>query len=156
MTSQYESRAGCSGTIETSSGYGDVLEWPGGTYGASAPVTAAEDECILHHVDTAPNGYDARHLSVNADGDVWVGENMPLSDMRGETAAQLAVVLALPPAERAAALERGEDQHGDDRGRKRRGHQNDAQRQIKHDDSPAAGPGRGPRPQACQLRLMPG
>lgn len=42
------------------------------------------------------------------DGDVWVGENMPLSDMRGETAAQLAVVLALPPAERAAALERGE------------------------------------------------
>ena len=42
------------------------------------------------------------------DGNVWVGENMPLSDMRGETAAQLAVVLALPPAERAAALERGE------------------------------------------------
>lgn len=61
------------GTIETSSGYGDVLAWPGGVYGASAPVTAAEDECILHYVDTAPNGYDARHLSVNADGDVWVG-----------------------------------------------------------------------------------
>ncbi len=42
------------------------------------------------------------------DGEVWVGENMPLSDMRGETAVQLAVVLALPPAERAAALQRGE------------------------------------------------
>lgn len=62
-----------SGTIETSSGYGDVLPWPGGSSGASAPVTDAEDECILHYVDTAPNGYDARHLSVNADGDVWVG-----------------------------------------------------------------------------------
>ncbi|MDR3065388.1 MAG: thioredoxin family protein [Comamonas sp.] len=42
------------------------------------------------------------------DGDVWVGENMPLSDMRGDTATQLAVVLALPTAERTAALERGE------------------------------------------------
>lgn len=61
------------GTIETSSGYGDVLAWPGGSYGASAAVTDAVDECILHYVDTAPNGYDARHLSVNADGNIWVG-----------------------------------------------------------------------------------
>lgn len=61
------------GTIETSTGYGDVLPWPGGAFAASAPVTDAADECILHSVDTAPNGYDARHLSVDADGNVWVG-----------------------------------------------------------------------------------
>jgi streptogramin lyase len=63
------------GTIETSTGYGDVLTWPGGSYGASTDVSAAEDECILHYVDTA--GGDARHLSVNADGNVWVGDNSP-------------------------------------------------------------------------------
>lgn len=61
------------GTIETSSGYGDVLAWPGGASGSSAPVSDAADECILHYVDTAPNGYDARHVSIDADGNVWVG-----------------------------------------------------------------------------------
>ncbi|HSP27478.1 MAG TPA: hypothetical protein VLN74_02930, partial [Ilumatobacteraceae bacterium] len=40
------------GTIETSTGYGDVLAWPGGVGGASAPATDAADECILHYVDT--------------------------------------------------------------------------------------------------------
>jgi streptogramin lyase len=59
------------GTIETSTGYGDVLTWPGGSDGASAPVAAATDECILHYVDTAGN--DARHVSVNAAGNVWIG-----------------------------------------------------------------------------------
>lgn len=59
------------GTIETSSGYGDVLAWPGGTGGASAPASDALDECILHYVDT--QGRDARHVSVDAAGNVWVG-----------------------------------------------------------------------------------
>ena len=42
------------------------------------------------------------------DGDVWVAENLPLSDMRGDTPKQLAVVLALPASERAAALDKDE------------------------------------------------
>lgn len=42
------------------------------------------------------------------DGAVWVGENMPLSDMRGDTPGQLAIVLALPPEKRAAAQEQGQ------------------------------------------------
>lgn len=61
------------GTIETSSAYGDVLAWPGGSGGATAPVADAQDECILHYVDTA--GSDARHVSVDAAGDIWVGDN---------------------------------------------------------------------------------
>ncbi|CAB5698740.1 Thiol:disulfide interchange protein DsbD precursor [Delftia tsuruhatensis] len=40
------------------------------------------------------------------DGAAWVAE-LPLSEMRGETPAMLPVVVALPPAERAAALEQG-------------------------------------------------
>ena len=42
------------------------------------------------------------------DGDVWVAEKLPLSDMRGETPKQLTVVVALPVADRAAALDKGE------------------------------------------------
>ena len=42
------------------------------------------------------------------DGNSWVGENLPLSDMRGDTPKQLAIVLALPASERAAALEKGD------------------------------------------------
>ena len=41
------------------------------------------------------------------DGAAWEA-TVPLSDMRGETPAILPVVLALPPAERAAALEKGQ------------------------------------------------
>lgn len=42
------------------------------------------------------------------EGDTWVGENLPLSDLRGQTPQQLAVVLALPQQERAAALAKGQ------------------------------------------------
>ena len=42
------------------------------------------------------------------DGDVWVAENLPLSDMRGDTPKQIAVVVALPASERAAALNKDE------------------------------------------------
>jgi streptogramin lyase len=59
------------GTIETSTGFGDVLPWPGGSSGASAPVSDAADECIIHYVDTAGN--DARHVSVDGSGNIWVG-----------------------------------------------------------------------------------
>jgi streptogramin lyase len=69
-TDQCEDRNG-NGTIETSTGYGDVLAWPGGSNGDTSAVSGALDECIRHYVDT--QGSDARHLSINAHGDVWVG-----------------------------------------------------------------------------------
>ncbi|GGQ42938.1 hypothetical protein GCM10010166_08940 [Couchioplanes caeruleus subsp. azureus] len=69
-TGQCEDRNG-NGTIETSTGYGNVLAWPGGSNGNSSAASAALDECIRHYVDT--QGSDARHLSVDAAGDVWVG-----------------------------------------------------------------------------------
>lgn len=59
------------GVIDTSTGYGDVKPWPGGSGGATSAVTNAEDECILNYVDTM--GGDARHLSATKDGDIWVG-----------------------------------------------------------------------------------
>jgi thiol:disulfide interchange protein DsbD len=42
------------------------------------------------------------------EGDTWIGDNLPLSDLRGQTPGQLAVVLALPRQERAAALAQGQ------------------------------------------------
>lgn len=59
------------GTIETSTGYGDVEPWPGGTFSNSSAVSQAQDECIIGYVDT--QGGDARHLSATATGDIWVG-----------------------------------------------------------------------------------
>ncbi len=54
-----------SGTIETSTGLGDVRGWPGST------ADEALDECIIHF--TVNNGSDARHISVDENNDVWVG-----------------------------------------------------------------------------------
>ena len=54
-----------SGTIETSTGLGDVRGWPGST------ADEALDECIIHW--TQNNGQDARHISVDENNDVWVG-----------------------------------------------------------------------------------
>lgn len=59
------------GVIDTSTGYGDVRPWAGGTLRNTSPVSNARDECILHYVDT-PGG-DARHVSVDGNGDIWVG-----------------------------------------------------------------------------------
>ncbi|MGH9223068.1 MAG: Calx-beta domain-containing protein [Acidimicrobiales bacterium] len=56
------------GTIETSTGYGDVKPWPG----AGAPVSDAQDECILHHLFSGGGG-DSRHMSVDKDGNLWMG-----------------------------------------------------------------------------------
>jgi len=59
-------------TIETSIGYGDVKAWSGGT----SLVANAADECILHHVDTAAAGLpgDSRHMSIDANNKLWVGD----------------------------------------------------------------------------------
>jgi hypothetical protein len=56
------------GSIDTSTGYGDVRAWPG----AHAPISSAQDECILHHIDTG--GADSRHVSIDRDGNLWVGD----------------------------------------------------------------------------------
>lgn len=53
------------GVIDTSTGYGDVKAW------ASGNASNAEDECILDYVPTY--GGDARHVSVDDDGFIWVG-----------------------------------------------------------------------------------
>jgi hypothetical protein len=61
------------GTIETSSGYGDVEPWPGSV----STVATAADECILHHVDTdAPplSFSDTRHMSIDAANKLWIGD----------------------------------------------------------------------------------
>jgi streptogramin lyase len=56
------------GAIDTSTGYGDVKAWPGGS------VATAQDECILHHVDTDPLGFgDTRHLSIDKNNKLWIG-----------------------------------------------------------------------------------
>jgi hypothetical protein len=60
------------GTIETSSGYGDVKAWPG----SDSNVANAQDECILHHV--VPHNLsgfpDSRHMSIDAANNLWVGD----------------------------------------------------------------------------------
>jgi hypothetical protein len=61
------------GTIETSTGYGDVLAWPGSDSNAANAV----DECILHHVNTHLAPYfmnDSRHMSIDASNKLWVGD----------------------------------------------------------------------------------
>ncbi len=59
------------GTIETSTGLGDVLGWAN-TNGADSlgGVTTALDECIVHYVRTNSDG--VRHVSISGDNDVWV------------------------------------------------------------------------------------
>ena len=56
------------GVIDTSTGLADVLAWVdnSGTRG----VATAADECIVHY--TLVNSSGTRHVSVNADNDVWV------------------------------------------------------------------------------------
>jgi hypothetical protein len=59
------------GTIDTSTGYGDVKPWPGN----ASEVARAADECIGHHVDTNAVGLsDSRHMSIDAGNDLWVGD----------------------------------------------------------------------------------
>ncbi|MDJ0520960.1 MAG: hypothetical protein QNJ90_02680 [Planctomycetota bacterium] len=59
------------GVIDTSTGYGDVLPWPNaGGVDTNGGVSTAEDELIIHYVKTSATA--TRHVSVNADNDVWV------------------------------------------------------------------------------------
>ncbi len=62
------------GLIRTSRGLGDVLSWPDvtdGIGGADGIVQDAEDETILVYQRTSC--IDVRHVSLAANGDVWVG-----------------------------------------------------------------------------------
>jgi streptogramin lyase len=62
------------GVIETSTGYGDVLAWPGST----SDLAQAQDECIIHHINTDALGFgDTRHLSIDADNTLWIGSFGP-------------------------------------------------------------------------------
>ncbi len=59
------------GTIETSTSYGDVEAWPG----SSSILDDASDECIINHVDTNARGlYDSRHMSIDRNNKLWVGD----------------------------------------------------------------------------------
>ncbi len=59
--------------IDTSSGLGDVEDWDSGLSGVDSlgGVTTAEDECIIHYTRVTSTG--TRHISVDANNDVWVG-----------------------------------------------------------------------------------
>ncbi|KAL3756914.1 hypothetical protein ACHAWU_005918 [Discostella pseudostelligera] len=53
--------------IQTSTGLGDIKAWAeGGTRG----VQFADDECIVHYTEVSSRG--TRHLSIDADNNVWV------------------------------------------------------------------------------------
>ena len=59
------------GSIDTSTGYGDVKPWDGMT----SLVADAQDECIIHHADTDGLGFrDTRHMSVDANNKLWIGD----------------------------------------------------------------------------------
>jgi hypothetical protein len=63
------------GLIRTSKGLGDVLDWPDltdGPGGTDGLVQDAVDECILVY-QRLPGAEQARHVSVDADNNVWVG-----------------------------------------------------------------------------------
>ena len=63
------------GLIRTSKGLSDILDWPDitdGLGGTDGLVQDAADECILIY-QRLPNAEQARHVSVDADNNVWVG-----------------------------------------------------------------------------------
>ncbi len=63
------------GLIRTSKGLGDVLDWPDvtdGLGGSDGLSQDAADECILIY-QRLPNAEQTRHVSVDADNNVWVG-----------------------------------------------------------------------------------
>ena len=60
------------GTIETSTGLGDIKSWSNaGSADTNGGVTTAEDECIIHYVRTA--GTNVRTVAVDGSNNVWVG-----------------------------------------------------------------------------------
>ncbi|MCP4364272.1 MAG: hypothetical protein GY800_03115 [Planctomycetes bacterium] len=71
-----EENGGCvdrngNGVIDTSTGLGDVRGWSNvGNADIYGGISTAEDECIINYVRVNSTG--TRHVSVNADNDVWV------------------------------------------------------------------------------------
>jgi len=60
------------GTIETSTGLGDIKPWSNaGNADDNGGVSTAEDECIIHYVRTS--GTNVRTVAVDGNNDVWVG-----------------------------------------------------------------------------------
>ena len=57
-----------SGTIETSTGLSDIRAWADDS--GARGVATADDECIVHY--TQVNSQGTRHVSVDANNDVWV------------------------------------------------------------------------------------
>lgn len=61
-----------SGTIETSTGLGDIKPWTNaGGADSNGGVSTAEDECIIHYVRTS--GTNVRTVAVDGNNDVWIG-----------------------------------------------------------------------------------
>jgi len=63
------------GLIHTSKGLDDILDWPDitdGMGGTDGIVQDAVDECVLLY-QRLPNAENPRHVSVDADNNVWVG-----------------------------------------------------------------------------------
>ncbi|HEY2961613.1 MAG TPA: RHS repeat-associated core domain-containing protein [Pyrinomonadaceae bacterium] len=59
------------GTIDTSTGFGDIRAWPNtGGADTNGGVTTATDECVLHY--TKVNSFGTRHVAVTKDNDIWV------------------------------------------------------------------------------------
>lgn len=56
------------GVIETSTGLGDIRPWADNS--GTRSVATADDECIVHY--TQVNSQGTRHVSVDANNDVWV------------------------------------------------------------------------------------
>lgn len=62
------------GTIDTSTGLGDVKPWPNATgANTNGGVTQAQDECVIHFVRTSGRG--TRSLAIDASNNVWIGGN---------------------------------------------------------------------------------
>jgi streptogramin lyase len=60
------------GTIETSTGLGDILPWTNaGGVDNDGGVDTAADECIIHYTRTS--GTNIRTVAVDSNNDVWVG-----------------------------------------------------------------------------------
>jgi len=60
------------GTIETSSGLGDIKPWSNtGNADDNGGVSTALDECIIHYVRTA--GTNVRTVAIDGSNNVWVG-----------------------------------------------------------------------------------
>lgn len=69
------------GTIETSTGYGDVRPWPNGSgVDDDGGVETAADECIIHYVRTSASA--VRHVSVAPDGNLWVSGRFGVNDAK--------------------------------------------------------------------------